>query len=131
MNLDQLMRTPWIRVLGETVVRGRIAWLGILASACFLLWASVASVAADATDEMGLAYVVKSDPSDPAIVFAAAQRGLFKSLDAGATWTPTSLTAGTTALAVAPVNPTIVYAGNSSGLLKSSDGGTNWTSAGV
>jgi hypothetical protein len=80
---------------------------------------------------MGLVYVVKSDPSNPTTVFAAAQHGLFKSVDAGATWTATALTQGTIALAIAPVTPTTVYAGTNSGFFKSVDGGTSWTAAGL
>jgi hypothetical protein len=71
---------------------------GILACAFLLL---SASVPADASEETGLVYVVKSDPSTPTTVFAGAQRGLFKSMDAGATWTATGLTQATVALAIA------------------------------
>jgi hypothetical protein len=96
---------------------------------CALLLAS--AVTASASEQMGIVYVVKSDPSSPTTVFAAAQRGVFKSIDAGVTWAATGLTEGTVALAIAPLTSTTVYAGNSSGLFKSVDGGTNWSSAGV
>jgi hypothetical protein len=87
-------------------------------------------LAADASGQMGIVYVVKSDPRKPTTVFAAAQRGLFKSLDAGVTWTATALTEAAVALAIDPLTST-VFAGTSSGLLKSVDGGTSSSSAGV
>jgi hypothetical protein len=121
------MRSLWIQLFSVVLKRGREASPGILACAFFLLWPSSP---ADASQEMGLVNVVKSDPSTPGTVFAGAQRGLFKSTDAGATWNPTGLTQATVALAIAPVTSTI-YAGTSSGLFKSTDGGTIWSTAGV
>lgn len=116
-----------MRLLGTVVMVGKYASPGILAGAFSLLWAWIP---ADATEEMGLVYVVMSDPRDPAIVFAGAQRGLFKSMDAGTTWAATGLTQATTGLAIAPVTPTTVYAGTNSGLFKSVDVGGNWYSVG-
>ena len=55
-------------------------------------------------------------------------------MDAGATWTATSLTQATGALAIAPetlITPITVYAGTGSGLFISVDGGTKWSPAGV
>ena len=114
------MRTSWIRLLHGSS--------GILA--CVALLLSVAAPA-NASDEMGVVNVVKGDPSAPTTLFAGANRGLFKSIDAGATWAATGLTQPTVALAITPVTPTIVYAGTQSGLFKSVDGGTTWSTAGV
>jgi len=105
------------------------ALLGFLACAFILI--VLGAVPAYASQEMGLVYVVKSDPANPATMFVAAHHGVFKSIDAGVTWNVTGLTAETTALAIAPLTPTTVYAGNASGLFKSLDGGTSWSSAGV
>jgi len=114
MTLYQSMWRPWIRLLG----------------ACALVLLS-APVPTGAAQEMGMVYVVKSDPSNATTVFAGAQHGVFKSVDAGATWTATSLTQPAIALAIAPVTPTTVYAGTDLGLFKSTDGGTTWSTAGV
>src|SRR5262245_42731838 len=128
MRLYQSMRSLLIRLLGGVVMRGREASPGILACAFLML---SASAPADASEEMGSVHVVRSDPSTPATVFAGAERGVFKSIDGGTTWTATGLTQGTVALAIAPVTPTTVYAGTGSGLFKSVDGGTTWSTAGV
>src|SRR6516225_7400392 len=114
MTLYRLMRCPWIRLLGVCVL--------VLLSA---------PVPTGASQVMGRVYVVKSDPSNPASVFAAAQQGVFKSTDAGLTWTATGLTQAAFALAIAPVTSSTVYAGTDSGLFKSTDGGTTWSTAGV
>src|SRR5687768_14891440 len=128
MRLNQSMWSLAMRWLSTAVMRGRDASPGAFAGACLLLFASVS---AHASEEMGPVYVVKSDPSIPTTIFAGAERGLFKSTDAGATWAATGLNETTTAVAIAPVTPTIVYAGTNSGLFQSSDGGTNWSPAGV
>ena len=93
-------------------------------------------------------------PSNPQIVLAAAmghafgrntERGIFRSADAGATWTRTLYvddTTGASDVAIDPGNPDIVYAGMydyqrqpwhfrsggpGSGLYRSKDGGVTWT----
>src|SRR5258706_11252229 len=82
------------------------------------------------------------DPTNASIVYAGgAQGGVWKSTDAGATWTP--LTDGQASLAIGslaidPNNPSVVYAGTGeqnyssdsyygAGILKSTDGGNSWT----
>src|SRR5690349_3672296 len=94
------------------------------------------------------------DPSNPNTVFVAAaghvarsagQRGLYRSTDAGKTWSlvlaPTTATTGAIDVAINPKNPQIVYAamwdhkrtngtrtygGIGSGLFRSNDGGNTW-----
>jgi photosystem II stability/assembly factor-like uncharacterized protein len=86
---------------------------------------------------------IATDPTNANIYYvAAAGGGVWKTTDAGATWTP--LTDGQStlfmgAIAVAPSSPSVLYAGtgeaNNSGfdtfygrgVLKSSDGGATWT----
>jgi hypothetical protein len=59
-----------------------------------------------------------------------ATHGLFKTADAGTTWTPlTSAPDMIAALAADPTNPSIVYAGTTSGVFKSTDGGATFASA--
>jgi hypothetical protein len=78
-------------------------------------------------------HAIAVDPSTASIVYAGTRSaGVFKSTNGGASWSPTSLTAGfVTALAVDPVTPTTVYAGtDSSGFFKSTDGGATWAGPG-
>lgn len=77
-------------------------------------------------------------PSDPNHwLIGAAQGGVWRTLDSGATWTPltdTQASLAMGAIAFAPSNPNIIYAGTGEdvsyaglGLLKSTDGGASWT----
>jgi photosystem II stability/assembly factor-like uncharacterized protein len=69
------------------------------------------------------------DPATPARVYATASLGLdggvFRSTDAGASWSFTSLRF-LDALAIDPATPSTLYAVGD-GVLKSSDAGANWT----
>jgi hypothetical protein len=95
------------------------------------------------------------DPTNPARIFAAAagtvstsvsQRGIFRSVDAGATWqlvlAPPNATTGGADIAIDPTNPNKIFAslwdhkrnngartygGVGSGLFLSTDGGDTWT----
>jgi photosystem II stability/assembly factor-like uncharacterized protein len=73
------------------------------------------------------------DPQTPATLYAAGsvstgfETVLFKSTDAGATWTALSgLSTFPRALAIDPQSPAIVYAGTNAGVSKSTDGGNSW-----
>jgi photosystem II stability/assembly factor-like uncharacterized protein len=84
---------------------------------------------------------VAVDPQQPSTLYIgtingalAAVPGIFKSTDAGATWTESD--AGLerrfpTALAVDPRDPATIYAGTSSGVLVSRDAGATWAVAGA
>jgi hypothetical protein len=88
---------------------------------------------------------ITADPTDPKILYiAAAGGGVWKSSDAGLTWSPKTDTQSTLfmgSITVAPSNHQILYAGtgeaNNSGdsfygrgVLKSTDGGASWTLVG-
>jgi photosystem II stability/assembly factor-like uncharacterized protein len=72
-------------------------------------------------------------PSDPHILVAGTLQGVFRSNDAGATWTPIS-PAGSReiheveSVAIDPANPDIIYAGTWHLPWKTSDGGAHWES---
>lgn len=73
------------------------------------------------------------DPQAPATVYAAtASRGVFKTIDGGASWRPVNTgfpnNAYVATVAVDPANTQNVYAGTSGqGAFKSTDKGLNWT----
>lgn len=72
-------------------------------------------------------YSLAVDPSNTNTVYAGVDGGLYKSTNAGATWTNVSSgfsCQGTISLLVDPPN---VYAGTCGGVVKSSDGGATWT----
>jgi photosystem II stability/assembly factor-like uncharacterized protein len=72
---------------------------------------------------------VLADPQAPATVYVLANSRLWKSLDAGATWTaapPPKRQVGIESLAIDPRTPAILYAGTTSGVWKSADGGATW-----
>lgn len=127
MALYRSTRKLWIRSFDIVMMTAKRASPGIFACVFVLLSWSIAG----ASPEMGSVYVVKSDPSSPATFFAGAERGVFTSTDAGATWAATGLTQAAHALAIAPGSPTTLYAGTDSGLFKSVNGGTSWSAAGV
>jgi photosystem II stability/assembly factor-like uncharacterized protein len=62
-------------------------------------------------------------------VSAYGTSGLYKSTDAGATWSVLSSIVGVNTITVDPQNPSTLYVSASSGLVKSSDAGTTWTVA--
>lgn len=69
-------------------------------------------------------------PANANLVLLGSSRGVFRSLDGGATWAPSSV--GLTNLRVSrlvwdPHAPTVVYAGTQAGLFRSADAGMTWT----
>src|SRR5204863_420687 len=70
------------------------------------------------------------DPSTPTTLYAGTLGGVFKSTDAGGSWT--AITTGLTnlevqAIAIDPSTPTTLYAGTGGGMFKSTDAGGSWT----
>jgi hypothetical protein len=94
----------------------------------------------------GRVATVAIHPTDSNTIYVgAAQGGVWKTTNGGASWTPltdTQCSLAMGALAIDPVNPNIVYAGTGEenfasdsyygcGVLKSTDGGTTWTQVGA
>jgi photosystem II stability/assembly factor-like uncharacterized protein len=68
------------------------------------------------------------DPENPRVMYVAMRDGLFKSTNAGETWTPLSKDLrNLAAVAVNPKRPGEVYAATVDGVVfKSTDGATTW-----
>ncbi|HYL06086.1 MAG TPA: hypothetical protein VE075_08590 [Thermoanaerobaculia bacterium] len=68
------------------------------------------------------------DPTNPDAVYAATQRGFFRSADGGRTWqtAPTVNTLKAHAVAVDPVRPQVLYLGTAMGLFRSDNRGVSW-----
>jgi photosystem II stability/assembly factor-like uncharacterized protein len=71
------------------------------------------------------------DPADANRVYAATESGLYRTTDAGLTWTRVpGLSGGVTEVGTSPTTPTTVYAFLSGfGVLRSTDGGGTWAPA--
>jgi hypothetical protein len=77
------------------------------------------------------------DPGDARVLYAATRfDGIYKSIDAGANWSPTNpALAGTLfaivhfPLVVSKGQPRTVYAGTYDGVFASADGGARWTAS--
>jgi len=78
-------------------------------------------------------FALAQAPSNPKMLFAGTLEGVYRSSDAGATWTQISPQGSkeiheVESLAVDPVDPNIVYAGTWHLPWKTEDGGTSWHS---
>ena len=94
----------------------------------------------------GWAEMIEGVPSKPnTFYFGASGGGVWKTDDAGRTWTSLFDKGGSSAIgaiAIAPSNPNVIYVGGGQpepryddqsgrGVYKSSDGGTTWTDLGL
>ena len=71
------------------------------------------------------------DPTDPAVLYAGTDVGLFKSADGAESWTQLSVEPGVSMIAVDPGSPSTVYVITADGALhKSVDSGATWTPVG-
>ncbi len=79
-------------------------------------------------------YAIAVDPSSKSnIVYAGGTPGVYKSIDAGQTWTlsSTGLSGTVYDIAVNPLNASVLYAGTSSGVYKSTNASVNWSLTGL
>lgn len=90
----------------------------------------------DTTPVQGYVPAITVDPTDPRTVWFATSEGLWKTTDAGETFTLTLNPPyeignyGVTAVAVAPSRPSTVYAGANRRSYSSTDGGATWQPGG-
>jgi len=72
---------------------------------------------------------VAIDPTNPNVVFAATSTDIFRSTNAGNSWTIVQTQAGLScnSLSIDPEDPSTILAGTAQGLLRSLDGGDTWT----
>jgi len=67
-------------------------------------------------------------PGQTGLVYCGTNNGVFRSTDAGVTWSATGLTQQVRALVCEPGNPLNLYAGTyGAGVYSSTDGGSTWT----
>ncbi|MDP4638126.1 MAG: T9SS type A sorting domain-containing protein [Crocinitomicaceae bacterium] len=71
---------------------------------------------------------VEVDYSNPNVIFAGGNKGVFRSLDGGTTWTNVlpNTNFGVNEILIHPSNGSLVFAATDKGLFKSTDGGNNW-----
>jgi hypothetical protein len=71
-------------------------------------------------------------PSNPAIMYAGSNNGVYKTVNGGLGWSETdALEIEIVELRVDHNNPDIVYAGTEDGVYRSTDGGKSWTKIGL
>lgn len=85
----------------------------------------------DAAMALGVNSIV-TDPVRPGTVYAGTTNGLFKTVDAGASWKRIEKGLADTYISVLlidPSNPNILYAGTRKGVHKTTDAGESWSEA--
>jgi hypothetical protein len=142
--------TPFARILVDKSTAGSLTSTVLLAATEAGLYRSANSGMGWSLVLPGIATDIVADPTTPTTIFAAvgspftsfetADNGVFKSLDAGGTWTrlagglPASGT-GRINIAISPSNPTVLYAaiqdpvtfGALLGIWTTQDAGVTWT----
>jgi len=82
-----------------------------------------------ATDGASIIYALAAAPSSPAVVYAAAPVGIFRSSDGGVTWSATAgagLSGRPSTVSVDAASANTVYVSTSAGFFRSTDGGASW-----
>jgi photosystem II stability/assembly factor-like uncharacterized protein len=118
---------PFGKLRQRTLVGAAVAsalWIGLLPTgANAAVWTPLGPFG-------GTVHAVAVDPTDPAVVYVGTRTGVWKSVDAGATWTARSEGLNDfwiSSLAIDPSDSQTLYAASHSGTHKSVDGGTTWT----
>lgn len=74
-----------------------------------------------------LIYSLVQHPVNPSMLLAGTNRGLYRTADAGTTWTKVQETGTFYDLEFKPGNPNVVYAGIVGGVMRSTDAGVTWS----
>jgi len=86
---------------------------------CFCLWQDAGELGSEA-------FSVTYDPRQPEHIYAATEKGLFRSTDGGENWVQTT-SPGSKVVAVASARSGILFAANEDGtLFRSADDGSTW-----
>ena len=124
------MTLATIRVIAHVAARPMLV---VYTVSALLLLGATAIASADHGPANVTSLVI--DPAMPTTIYAGTgDRGLLKSSNGAATWTPTGLaSSAVTAVAIdSATTPATLYAGTSDvGVLKSTDGGATWTATGL
>ncbi len=75
----------------------------------------------------GTVYDIKVASTKANTIYAGTSSGVYKSTNAGASWTSTGLSANVQAVLINPLNENEIYAATSNGVYKSTTGGGGWT----
>ncbi|MEO0123953.1 MAG: T9SS type A sorting domain-containing protein [candidate division WOR-3 bacterium] len=75
----------------------------------------------------GTVYDIKVASTKANTVYAGTSSGVYKSTNAGASWTSTGLSQNVQAVLINPSNENEIYAATSNGIYKSTTGGGGWT----
>lgn len=75
--------------------------------------------------------ILAISPSHPDVIYAGTSGCVYKSTDAGATWSWKAYIDSLIVLQVAPDNANVIYAGTEDGVYKSADGGSTWMQKGL
>ena len=78
------------------------------------------------TDELNVLSIA-TDSLDPKVLYFGTDRGLYKSVDEGMSWTKLGLDGSVDQVAISPADSTLVYAATSKGIFGSKDSGQAWS----
>ncbi len=150
-----VQRTSWVS-RGPDNIGGRSRCLVIHPTRPYRMWCGAVGGGVWRSDTYGSTWTklndfagnlavgcLTMDPNNPDVLYAGTGEGfgnidaitgegIWKSADAGTTWTLLSATAtfgNCNRIAVAPANSSVVLAGTSTNLYRSTNGGTTWTTA--
>lgn len=94
---------------------------------CFCGWDRLANQGLPVNERVNS---LAADPENPPVLYAGLAEGIFKTEDAGKTWTKLAADVANAAIAVHPKTPRHVYAAGGDGSLRASrDGGQTWRRA--
>jgi hypothetical protein len=84
------------------------------------------------TTTTGFAYTLEIDPNNSNIVYVGGDGGIYKTTNAGGSWSgaSTGITGIVYDMAIDPDNTSVLYAGTANGIYKTTNSGTSWSFSG-